>query len=272
MRWGLSMALGGELAEPRVAAEVAAAAEEAGWDGVFVWDHLWHRGGVPFADPMITLAAIAVATSAVRIGPLVVPLPRRHPLVVAQQVASLDRLTDGRLTLGVGLGHDNYGEISGSGDPRNVALAADDRARAAVLDAHLGTLLAALEGDVIEGAGGERGAILGGRQPRRVPIWVAGAAGRHAGPRRAVRHGLEGVAVVGGGEPGWQPAQVASVVEAISRAGGQGALMDVALVGSHHPDPAALVAAGASWLIPEIRPGTSAAEARALAADGPPTA
>ena len=106
LKWGLSLSLAGELAQPAVVTEVATAAENAGWDGLFVWDHLWNRTGEPFADPWVTLAAVATATQRVRIGPLVTPLPRRRPQVVAQQAATLDRLSGGRLTLGVGLGHD----------------------------------------------------------------------------------------------------------------------------------------------------------------------
>ncbi len=83
LRWGLSLSLGGELAEPTVVADIAVAAESGGFDGVFVWDHLWHRDGSPFADPFVTLAAIACATTTIVLGPLVTPLPRRRPHVVA---------------------------------------------------------------------------------------------------------------------------------------------------------------------------------------------
>ena len=81
---------------------MALAAEQAGWDGVFVWDHLWNRTSVPFADPFVTLAAIAMATERVVIGTMVTALPRRRPQLVAQSTTSVDRLSSGRMVLGLG--------------------------------------------------------------------------------------------------------------------------------------------------------------------------
>ena len=117
MRWGLSISLSGDLADPRLLAEVAVTAEQAGWDAVFVWDHLWNRTLAPFADPFVTLAAIAAATERVKIGTMVTALPRRRPQLVAQATTSLDRLSRGRMVLGLGLGVDSYGEYSVFGEP-----------------------------------------------------------------------------------------------------------------------------------------------------------
>ena len=65
MRSGLYIPLFDELADPALVARLAAEAEEAGWDGVFVWDQVrWREPVVDVADPQITLAAIATATSA----------------------------------------------------------------------------------------------------------------------------------------------------------------------------------------------------------------
>src|SRR5690349_17100958 len=64
----------GELADPRVLADMAARAEDRGWDGFFVWDHISYRAPVrAVADPWVALAAVACATSRVRIGALVTP-------------------------------------------------------------------------------------------------------------------------------------------------------------------------------------------------------
>ena len=106
----------GELAEPRLVADLAGEAEAAGWDGVFVWDHMLYRAPVTdIADPWITLAAVAMATERVRIGPMVTPLPRRRPKL-ARETLSLDRLSAGRLVLGVGMGGDPGGELTAFGE------------------------------------------------------------------------------------------------------------------------------------------------------------
>ncbi len=259
LRWGLSLSLSEELADPVAVAALAADAEAAGWDGVFVWDHLFNRTRAPFADPWITLAAIATATRRVRLGPLVTPLPRRRWQVVAQHAATLDRLSGGRLILGLGLGHDGHGEFSAFDEPLT-----DARARAERLDAELPLLLTALTGEPVAAADGRRTTVACVQRPR-CPVWVAGSAARKAGPRRAARHGLEGVALTGDGV--WQPANVAAALAAADRTPDA---LDVVLVGGSYPDPGALAAAGAAWLVPEVLTGATLAEARTLAAAPPP--
>lgn len=104
MRYGIDIAPLGAFAEPARIVEFAQAAEDAGWEALFLWDHLAFAWGVPAADPWISLAAVAQATSRIRLGTAITPLARRRPAVVAAQVASLDRLSGGRAILGVGLG------------------------------------------------------------------------------------------------------------------------------------------------------------------------
>jgi alkanesulfonate monooxygenase SsuD/methylene tetrahydromethanopterin reductase-like flavin-dependent oxidoreductase (luciferase family) len=102
---------------PRVVVDIAVDAEGAGWDGVFLWDHVtWNPawgGTPPMADPWMCLAAAATATFRVLLGTVVTPLPRRRPQIVARQVVTLD-LSGGRAVLGVGIGEDfeyqAYGE------------------------------------------------------------------------------------------------------------------------------------------------------------------
>ena len=149
-----------ELSEPGLVAELAVRAEERGWDGFFVWDHIAYREPVSaLADPWITLAAIAVRTEKVIIGPLVTPLSRRRPHQLARETATLDRLSGGRLVLGVGLGSDRSGEF----DPERFGEEGDARARAVLLDA-------ALDSSSTTGAASSsRGPV---QQPR-IPIWVA---------------------------------------------------------------------------------------------------
>ena len=258
VRWGLSISLSGELADPRVIAAVALTAEEAGWDAVFVWDHLWNRTLVPFADPFVTLAAIAVATQRVAIGTMVTALPRLRTQLVAQATTSLDRLSGGRMVLGLGLGVDSYGEYSVFDEP-----AVDDRSRAALLDVGIATLTEMLAGEPVTGAAGRVTTAAGVQQPR-VPIWIAGRAPLSAGPRRVRRHGVEGLAVVGADE--WTPDHVRRALDAGDLNADE---LDVALVGVTHPAPGELAAAGATWCFPEILPGATAADALALASTPP---
>ena len=82
----------------RSIARLAREAEEAGWDGVYVGDAIWCE------DPLIGLAAAAVGTSRIRLGTMVIPVPLRKPWKLASESLALDRLSGGRLTLGLGAG------------------------------------------------------------------------------------------------------------------------------------------------------------------------
>jgi alkanesulfonate monooxygenase SsuD/methylene tetrahydromethanopterin reductase-like flavin-dependent oxidoreductase (luciferase family) len=135
VRSGLFVPLFDELANPAIVARLSAEAEETGWDGVFVWDHV--RWREPLVD-VITLAAVATATERIRLGPMVTPLARRRPVQVARETATLDRLSGGRLALGVGPGSVEFGsEYSITGEE------VDDRRRARMLDEALDILRAA---------------------------------------------------------------------------------------------------------------------------------
>jgi alkanesulfonate monooxygenase SsuD/methylene tetrahydromethanopterin reductase-like flavin-dependent oxidoreductase (luciferase family) len=94
-------------------------AETAGWDGFFVWDHLlfWKDLRLLVEDPWVLLCAIAAATQRLGIGPMVTPLPRRRPWTLARACVSLDHLTHGRLTLGVGLGAPAEADYIPFGEP-----------------------------------------------------------------------------------------------------------------------------------------------------------
>src|SRR5688572_11963527 len=189
LRSALWLPLFDELADPLVVAGLAAEAEEAGWHGVFVWDHVrWREPVVEVADPWITLAAIATSTASVRLGPMVTPLARRRPVKVARETATLDRLSGGRLTLGVGLGSDSFGsEFSMTGEET------DDRRRARMLDESLEILTAAWSGEPVHHLG-EHYTVDGMRflprpvQRPGVPVWVAGFYGKPRPLRRAARH------------------------------------------------------------------------------------
>src|SRR5690349_19311733 len=99
MKSGFLVALG----DPREAAELAAAAETAGWDGVFTWDGVAIGGGDTF-DPWVVMAAMAMRTERVTLGAIVTPPSRRRPWKLAREALSVDVLSGGRLVLPVGLG------------------------------------------------------------------------------------------------------------------------------------------------------------------------
>jgi alkanesulfonate monooxygenase SsuD/methylene tetrahydromethanopterin reductase-like flavin-dependent oxidoreductase (luciferase family) len=189
MRSGLFLPLFDELADPVVVARLASQAEEAGWDGVFVWDRLhWIEPFIDVADPWITLAAIATATERIRLGPMVTPLARRRPVKVARETATLDRLSGGRLTLGVGLGSDSFGsDFAITGEEL------DKRRRAQMLDEALEILVVAWSGEPVHHRG-EHYTVDGMRflprpvQRPRVPVWVAGSYGKRNPLRRAARY------------------------------------------------------------------------------------
>jgi len=188
IRSAINLPLFDALADPAVVARLAAQAEEAGWHGVFVWDHVrWNAPIQQVADPWITMAAIATATERVRIGPMVTPLPRRRPVKVARETATLDRLSGGRLILGVGIGLDRFaGEFSKTGEQ------VDDRVRGEMLDEALEILAAAWSGEPVHHHGTHYTVDDIQFLPRPVqqpgvPVWAAAFTGNRNPLRRAAR-------------------------------------------------------------------------------------
>jgi alkanesulfonate monooxygenase SsuD/methylene tetrahydromethanopterin reductase-like flavin-dependent oxidoreductase (luciferase family) len=129
MRFSINIPNFGDFADARAVATVARAAEEAGWDALFLWDHvLWdprRRPGLAFGDPWMLLTAAALATSRLLLGTLVTPVPRRRPEQVARQVATLDGLSGGRVIFGAGLGGPAYAEYGSFGDTTDAAVLAE---------------------------------------------------------------------------------------------------------------------------------------------------
>ena len=119
VRHGLAMPLFGGLADLVAFGDIAGAADEAGFDGVFVWDHVLSpvEGQWPIADPWIALAAAATRSRRIKIGPMATPLARRRLINVSQATLSLDQLSGGRVILGLGLGGDRARELSAFGEP-----------------------------------------------------------------------------------------------------------------------------------------------------------
>jgi len=177
-----------EYADPRLLVELAAEAEAAGWDGVFVWDHIAREEdpSVPATDPWIAVAGMAVRTQRVRLGIMVTPLARRRPWKVAREAVAVDALCGGRFTLGVGLGGGPQAEFAAFGeDP-------DPRVRAELLDEGLAILGGLWSGEPFGFAGTHHRVSGAHFMPRsvqrpRVPIWVAGRWPNRRPFRRAAR-------------------------------------------------------------------------------------
>lgn len=253
MRFGVEIVTLGYLANPEVVVDMARTAEAAGWDGLFVWDHLAYVWDVPSADPWVTLSAAAVVTSRIRLGTWVTPLPRHRPQVLALTLASLDRLSGGRVTFGVGLGgiaaeFAAFGELAGL------------RTRAAIVDEGLELLNGLWSGGRVDHHGAHFTAEgvtfrpLPVQRPR-IPIWIGGES--DAAISRAAR--WDGWAAVGAAEDGTMrmtPEDVAGRVAAILLNRPPGKPFDVAVDGySAVTDGELCLAyerAGATWWLESL--------------------
>ena len=187
MRFGLDVPTTGEYADARLLARLAAEAEDAGWDGFFVWDVLrgGHAAPQPVIDPWIALTALALVTHRMRIGTLVTPLARHRPWLVARRLANLDQLSSGRMICTAGLGHlpDDFATYGEDADPA---------VRAERLDEGLAILAGLWSGEPFSFSGRHYtlcGAHLLPRpmQTPRIPIWVAAGWPPRGPLRRAAR-------------------------------------------------------------------------------------
>jgi alkanesulfonate monooxygenase SsuD/methylene tetrahydromethanopterin reductase-like flavin-dependent oxidoreductase (luciferase family) len=265
LRSALWLPLFDDLADPVVVARLAADAEAAGWHGFFLWDRLsWPEPVRQVADPWITLAAVATVTARLRLGPMVTPLARRRPTKLARETVTLDRLSGGRLTLGIGLGSDRYGaELTRTGEPGG------DRRRARMLDEATHVLTAAWSGEPVHHRG-EHYAVDGIRflprpvQRPRVPVWVAGYPGRVGPLRRAARHdGFFPIDLE-------HPDQFAEIVTKITDLRQPATTsFDFAVALPPGADPQPYVAVGATWWMTDFPPEVSLDRVRGVLRDGP---
>jgi alkanesulfonate monooxygenase SsuD/methylene tetrahydromethanopterin reductase-like flavin-dependent oxidoreductase (luciferase family) len=171
MKYAIYLPLFSPFGSARIIADLARDAEQAGWDGVFVWDDVagWEKD---MTDPWIALAAAAVATQRVRLGALITPLARRRPWKFARETASLDHLSGGRLVVGVGAGggQEQFGDL---GDEP------DQRKRGEMLDEGLEVVTGLWSGESFQFEGEYyhlKPAVFLPKpiQQPRIPIWVAG--------------------------------------------------------------------------------------------------
>jgi alkanesulfonate monooxygenase SsuD/methylene tetrahydromethanopterin reductase-like flavin-dependent oxidoreductase (luciferase family) len=247
----------GEYADPHALVELAVAAEQAGWDGFFVWDHLVPEDpATPAADPQVVLGAIAAATSRVRIGALLTPLARRRPWKVARETVTLDHLSRGRLVLGAALGWSGRHEHEAFGED------GDARVRADRLDEALTVIDRLWSGEPVRFAGAHH-TVAGVRfEPRplqrpRIPIWIGGGWPARRPFRRAAE--WDGVFPILKGEPDeltMAPEQLREIVAYTyaHRLAGRPAL-DVIMEGNSEGDRAALAdfeAAGLTWYVEKL--------------------
>jgi alkanesulfonate monooxygenase SsuD/methylene tetrahydromethanopterin reductase-like flavin-dependent oxidoreductase (luciferase family) len=161
--------------------DLAAAAEESGWDGIFVWEPVW---GV---DAWISLGLAAARTTRIRLGTMLTPPSRRRPWELASQVATVDRISSGRVTLSVGLGAIDSGfETFGEECDRRVRAELMDECLAIACGLWAGQPFA-FEGSHYTVQQTEFPTIGHTVQTPRVPIWCVAALGRARSMERARR-------------------------------------------------------------------------------------
>jgi alkanesulfonate monooxygenase SsuD/methylene tetrahydromethanopterin reductase-like flavin-dependent oxidoreductase (luciferase family) len=274
MQFGLDVANQSVAADPRRVVELALAAEQAGWEGLFVWDHWGFAWGMPSGDPWVMLAAVAQATTKLRLGTVITPLARRRPQVVANTLATLDLLSNGRMVFGAGLG-DVPEEFAAFGEPT------DGKIRAAMLDEGLDIVARLLAGERVNHQGRyysvhdvklEPASL---QQPR-IPIWI-GAESGNALRRPARWDGWVIYTVDSRGRVVRSPADIAQTLATIrqyrSDAGFELHGYDVVVTGASQPGEKmdAYRAIGATWWLETLhgmRIGFDELMARVVA--GPP--
>lgn len=262
MRYSVTLGAAGQGRDPAGLADLAALAEDSGWDAVFLEDYLDYQGtGLPTFDAWVCLAAMATATTRIRLGPQVTPLSRRLPWEVAMQAVALDYLSGGRLILGVGSGDVTDPVLAALGGPRDLA---------SRLDEGLEVVMALWSGEALWHNGSHyqlAGLRLAARpvQSPRIPIWIGGDL-RRVGVRRRLAK-WDGACVYR--ERPLRPEDVHDILDLVRRERGEAGGYEVKVSGS--PELLEEFAeAGAAWWGRWIPPG-SLAETRAVIAAGPPT-
>ncbi len=254
----------GELADPRVMMDLAVAAEEAGWHGIFLWDHMWRptSATLDVADTWVTLAAIASVTRRLRLGPTITPLSRRRPHKVAREAVTLDHLSDGRLTLGVGLGVNTGGELERLGECAEAVVQAER------LDEALEVILGLWSGDEIDHHGRHftvdhvRFLPRPVQQPR-IPIWGATTGTGSSKPlRRAAR--LDGLFPVNTTYD-----QLAEMLDVVAEERGSLDGFDVAMLAFPDTDLEVLEGTGVTWAMWPPYEGETSASVLRVARAGP---
>ena len=181
MKFGFILPIG----DARTVADLAHDAEQAGWDGLFIPEFVWH------IDAWVKLTAAAIRTERIRLGTMLSPLPRMRPWKLASESASLDNLSNGRLILSLGLGAVWMGYQA---FPDEVT---DTRLRAELLDEGLDILDLLYQGRQVKYDGKHHHVDLTALDPQyyapppiqqpRIPLWVVGVWPRMKSMRRVLR-------------------------------------------------------------------------------------
>jgi hypothetical protein len=178
MKYGIVLPCG----DARIAADYALQAEQAGWDGFFVWEPVW---GV---DAWVSMTAAAMQTEKIKLGTLLTPLSRMRPWKLASETVTLDNLSDGRVILSVGLGAVDTG-FDAFGEETN------RKTRAELLDEGLDILTGLWQGQPFNYDGRhyqvketEFMPAPSPIQQPRIPLWVVGAWPYKKSMKRVLRY------------------------------------------------------------------------------------
>ncbi|HEX9068980.1 MAG TPA: LLM class flavin-dependent oxidoreductase [Ktedonobacterales bacterium] len=256
-------------------------AEKAGWDGVFTWDGIYIPGAgeTPTFDPWVLMAGMAMRTSRVTLGAIIMPLSRRRPWKVAREAVTLDHLSNGRLVMPVGLGALDDMGFGGVGEPT------DRKTRAELLDESLDILTGLWTGQPFAYEGkhyhlAEMTFRPTPMQRPRVPIWVVGAWPHERSLARAARYDgiITAVASSQGDHAELTPAVVASIRDWMRSHRESASPFEIQVEGSTPADPASARAivtpwaeAGATWWTEEWWDSTmTVAHIRERILAGPP--
>lgn len=191
MKYGLTFPNMGRYGDARMLSDLASEAEEAGWDGFFLWDTLHYQAQAEaVCDPWIALAAIAVRTERIKIGTMVAAPTRRRPWKLARETTTLDHLSRGRLILGVGAGDGSDRGFADFGEE------SDARKRAKLLDESLEIVQGLWSGQPFSYSGehyhiSEIAFLPPPVQMPRIPIWIGGMWPKKGPMIRAAR--LDGI-------------------------------------------------------------------------------
>ena len=280
MFYGLDIPTTGDYANPAVLADLAADAEQAGWDGFFLWDVFPGDATTsePVVDPWVALTAVALRTRRIRIGIFVTPLARYRPWQVALQAVSIDHASQGRLIFAAGLGQasDHYF--------RAFAEETDPTVRATMLDEGLAVITGLWTGQPFSFHGAhyhidQVRLLPTPLQTPRIPVWVAGGWPRRKPFRRAAQwDGVYLMTVNQATDELLTPDEVRTIKAYVLAQRESTTPFEIAVNGETPVDPhegGAIVApyreAGATWWVEFVASRNSLAAYRDRIRGGPPT-